>query len=1053
MPKLRRISSLLPLFVLFCHVVVAQSPLRLKTVVPCRLVDTRPNNGGSGPIPGGTAATFNLPSLAQSGGSQGKCAAFSLSSASAYSLNVTLVPPNNAPVSYLTIWPTGEPQPLVSLMNSIDGRIKANAAIVPAGTNGEVNVFVSNTTNVLIDIDAYFDSASDTSALAFFPLTPCRILDTRTSGGPISGGQEHDFPIPGNCAIPSNAVAYSFNITAVPSGGGVGYVTVWPKGQPQPLVSTLNDPTGTIVANAAIVPAGADNATAVFPSNTTNLLIDTNGYFAPANSASNPLSLYTLTPCRVLDTRKTIGPFNGQVPVGVVGSLCGIPNTAQAFTFNATVVPNGSLSYLTLWPEGQTRPQTVSTLNAVDGAITSNMAVVPAGTGNDSINAYIAASSPGNLILDIASYFAPISTMTVLTSTLPNGTNGSGYSVPLVAAGGVAPYTWTKTGGNLPPTLTLTSAGVIQGTTTATGNYSFMAQAEDSETPTQAVVVNLQITVNGSAGTLAVTTSSLPGGTINTPYNSLLNAGGGITPYAWSITSGALPIGLSLNPSTGLISGAPGAAGLANLVVKVTDAQNNTASQSLSISVNTGDANGTLNGQYAVTFQGFDEGNAFAALASFTADGNGHITAGETDSNNHSGVKHGTITSGTYSVGSNGLGQINWTDSAGGSVSLLVSTGAAEDMRVIAFNQNGSSGTWGAGVLRQQNPADFNTPALAGNWAAGLQGFDASGNPLSGDGTYSESAGGALTNGSEDFNDFGTHSQLSFTGSITGSADSNGRETTQIVIRGSTINYAAYVVSANEVFSVDIDSGGPLTISDALRQSGTFNTGSLNGNSVGFGSRINNAGQDNARNQAIAVLINADGNGDITFNIDTNTGGTFGQSADGATYTVASNGRTSLNFSGGAVIVCYLVAQNQGFCINAVPASGSNVKGAETLYFQPQAAGPFSDSSLVGEYLGGSLPEYLSGDVSQIDSNESSGSTSNPVYSTTFSQSGPGGTQQNQTQSGSYSVSANNGAIAITQNGSPAFYGFLISSTKMALVSATSPFVTIESASSAPHHH
>ena len=91
--------------------------------------------------------------------------------------------------------------------------------------------------------------------------------------------------------------------------------------------------------------------------------------------------------------------------------------------------------------------------------------------------------------------------------------------------------------------------------------------------------------------------------------------------------------------------------------------------------------------------------------------------------------------------------------------------------------------------------------------------------------------------------------------------------------------------------------------------------------------------------------------------------------------------------------------------------------------------------------------------MSQIDSNESSGSTSNPVYSTTFSQSGPGGTQQNQTQSGSYSVSANNGAIAITQNGSPAFYGFLISSTKMALVSATSPFVTIESASSAPHHH
>src|ERR1700722_12599519 len=151
MSQVRRISCLLPFFVLFCHFfchfATAQTPLRLKTVVPCRLVDTRLSNGGSGPITGGTAATFNLPSLAQSGGSQGKCAAFNLSSAAAYSLNVTLVPVNGGPVSYLTIWPTGEPQPLVSLMNSLDGRVKANAAIVPAGTSGEVNVYVSNTTN------------------------------------------------------------------------------------------------------------------------------------------------------------------------------------------------------------------------------------------------------------------------------------------------------------------------------------------------------------------------------------------------------------------------------------------------------------------------------------------------------------------------------------------------------------------------------------------------------------------------------------------------------------------------------------------------------------------------------------------------------------------------------------------------------------------------------------------------------------------------------------------------------------------------------------------
>ena len=68
---------------------------------------------------------------------------------------------------------------------------------------------------------------------------------------------ERDYPIPGNCGIPSSATAYSFNVTVLPSAGGLDYLTVWPKGESQPVVSTLNDNTGTVVANAAIVPAGS----------------------------------------------------------------------------------------------------------------------------------------------------------------------------------------------------------------------------------------------------------------------------------------------------------------------------------------------------------------------------------------------------------------------------------------------------------------------------------------------------------------------------------------------------------------------------------------------------------------------------------------------------------------------------------------------------------------------------------------------------------------------------------------------------------------------------
>jgi hypothetical protein len=86
----------------------------------------------------------------------------------------------------------------------------------------------------------------------------------------------------------------------------------------------------------------------------------------------------------------------------VSGSACGAPSEAQAYVFNATAIPEVTLGYLTLWPQGQTKPL-VSTLNAMDGAITNNMAIVP--TTNGSISAY--PSNPTHLVLDIFGYFAP----------------------------------------------------------------------------------------------------------------------------------------------------------------------------------------------------------------------------------------------------------------------------------------------------------------------------------------------------------------------------------------------------------------------------------------------------------------------------------------------------------------------------------------------------------------------------------------------------------------------------------------------------------------------
>jgi DNA-binding beta-propeller fold protein YncE len=372
-------------------VIGANTKLQLVNVTPCRLIDTRSNGG---PIQGGTSRTFAVNQL-------GGCNI--PSTAASYSLNLTLVPAGQR-VGYLTIWPAGEIQPTVSTMNS-DGRNKANAAIVQAGISGGISVYVSNTTNVILDIDAYFGPNSG-STLEFYPMTPCRVVDTRGPdgqlGGPyLNGGQERDFPVlASDCNIPSTAQAYSMNFTVVPVNGPLGYLTVWPAGQTQPVVSTLNNPTATNLANAALVPAGTNGEIAVFPSNNTQLVVDIDGYFAPAGQGG--MSLNPTPPCRVLDTRNGNGAFQNELTVNVVGSICAPPSSAEAYVFNATVIPQGPLGYLTLWPDGEQQP-VVSTLNAIDGVVTSNMAVVP--TNNGSIDAY--ASQMTQLVLDISSYFAP----------------------------------------------------------------------------------------------------------------------------------------------------------------------------------------------------------------------------------------------------------------------------------------------------------------------------------------------------------------------------------------------------------------------------------------------------------------------------------------------------------------------------------------------------------------------------------------------------------------------------------------------------------------------
>ncbi len=376
-------------------------------VPPCRVVDTRLASGPFG-APYMSANTSRDFAIRNSNFCSGTVPANA--DVQAYSLNVTVVP--HASLSFLTIYPTAATRPVVSTLNSYDARIKANAAIVPANTadaNRSVSVFVTGDTDLILDINGYYVPEAAANSLAYFPLAPCRLVDTRESNQPpglgapaLAANQSRDFALQsGTCGLPANAQAYALNFTSLPHAP-LSFLTTWPTGTNRPVVSTLNSNTATVTANAAIVPAGSNGSISVYATAASDLLIDVSGYYAPTSSAPNGLALYNLTPCRAYDSRHfgSDSPISGANSENVAGP-CAAPLTAQSLVLNTTVIPVTSVSYLTLWAQGAAQP-VQSTLNAYDGAVTSNLAVVP--TTNGFISNYTPEQT--GLLIDLFGVFA-----------------------------------------------------------------------------------------------------------------------------------------------------------------------------------------------------------------------------------------------------------------------------------------------------------------------------------------------------------------------------------------------------------------------------------------------------------------------------------------------------------------------------------------------------------------------------------------------------------------------------------------------------------------------
>jgi hypothetical protein len=181
------------------------------------------------------------------------------------------------------------------------------------------------------------------NSLVFVGMTPCRIADTRNASFPagfgppsLSGGTSRTFAIQSGsspCPVPSIAQAYSFNITIVPPGF-VDFITVWPTGQPRPNASTLNGYVNTVIANAAIVPAGTGGSVDVYASQNTNLIIDINGYYAPQSG---------ITLAQGTAAAPSLS-FAADPGTGIFSSGAGTVNIATAGVSRLTVASNGDLT-------------------------------------------------------------------------------------------------------------------------------------------------------------------------------------------------------------------------------------------------------------------------------------------------------------------------------------------------------------------------------------------------------------------------------------------------------------------------------------------------------------------------------------------------------------------------------------------------------------------------------------------------------------------------------------------------------------------------------------
>jgi len=551
--------------------------------------------------------------------------------------------------------------------------------------------------------------------------------------------------------------------------------------------------------------------------------------------------------------------------------------------------------------------------------------------------------------------------------------------------------------------------------TGVTGSDTVTLTATSIANPLQQASVTL--TVNG---TLQLEPPVLFPANINVPYATFFTVDGGIAPYTWTVVSGSVPAGLSLDGSTTqttALSGTPTTLGTSTFTLKVTDSSSGVQTITQTVVVGPQSAC-VLGGQYAYLFTGFKNGLPVVRAGNFNIATDGTIL-GEDD------YKDATLSrideqlsDGTCTTVSQNRGEVQLVSPFGVE---QFDFGVRAALDAGQFQENDGTPVVGTAQFLKQDTTKFSLAAIAGDFAFGMVGDSGKGERLVVVGRLTLGATGAITAGQADSNSILAAPGAALTGSFA-APDSSGRGTATLVVGGLTLPIAYYIVDENTIYVVSDDASttAPRLAGRMSSQTGagSFSATSLAGPVVlsMFGSQVI---QSLPQATVSVGLMRGGVNGAVTVGLDfvDPTLTIDENNTTAAPYTVAANGRGTLTLdnttSAPRKFVLYLWGPGNGYLVE--PASPVGTFGT----LDAQLGSPYSNFHPT-YFLGGSVFN----------------SSSSPITSVPELFFDDGAMSGNLT--GSYAIDPVTGQVlaTVTRNilGGTGLIGYVISPTRMVLI-------------------